>query len=465
MAPQKFLRKGLQGILALTAILSSCISDDLLQPQADDLSTTTPPITKQVSASQAQDVAKSFSAARFGVTPSMASRSSQTIETISDTDGTPLAYIVNTEGAGWAIVSATTDYYPILAYSDSSDKTFSLSDVPADHPLNLWLDELTHAIRQSESLDSVTASSIAYEWMDYLPQPAVTPPTLPGGNSEKAVACRNRLKQLNDTYYKDGWSFTTLSSAPSDVRPYVTPLADSYDSPYEYTIVGVRKNYSENIYVSPMITTAWGQGEGYNDLCPNGSPAGCVSVAMGQIMKFYRYPNNFDWDNMPNNTGTLATQELLYNIGKTIGMNYFVGESTANYQQALYGFKYYGYNAELKAHNSTAAVQELTNRRPIFMGGYSYSVNSGHAWVCDGVRREIYDMQYYVEYINSINEYTNYGETLIANPHVYASVSTGTKFHMNWGDKGNFNDWYLDNLTSPGLDFSESRKDIYVTKP
>lgn len=464
MAPQKFLRKGLQGILALTAILSSCISDDLLQPQADDLSTT-PPITKQLSASQAQDVAKSFSATRFGVTPSMASRSSQTIETISDTDGTPLAYIVNTDGAGWAIVSATTDYYPILAYSDSSDKTFSLSDVPADHPLNLWLDELTHAIRQSESLDSVTASSIAYEWMDYLPQPAVTVPTLPGGNSEKAVACRNRLKQLNDTYYKDGWSFTTLSSAPSDVRPYVTPLADSYDSPYEYTIVGVRKNYSENIYVSPMITTAWGQGEGYNDLCPNGSPAGCVSVAMGQIMKFYRYPNNFDWDNMPNNTGTLAIQELLYNIGTTIGMEYTPTGSSANYQQAIYGFRTYGYKAEPKSHNSEEVTQELLNNKPVYMRGYNEQKRTGHAWVCDGVRREVYDMEYYVEYINSVNEYTNYGETLIANPHVYASVSTGTKFHMNWGAGGKYNDWYISISSVTETDYSLDRMNIYVRKP
>lgn len=463
MAPQRLLRKGLQGLLALTAILSSCTTDDVLQPQTDLLSATPPPVTNQVTPSQAQEVAKSFSATHFGLNSSLTSRSSQSIETISDTDGTPLAYIVNTDGAGWTIVSATTDYYPILAYSDSSDKTFSLSDIPADHPLNLWLDELTHAIRQSESLDSVTASAIAYEWMDYLPHPAVTAATLPGGNSEKAVACRNRLKQLNDTYYQDGWSFTTLSSAPSDVRPFVNSLADSYNSPYEYTIVGVRKAYTENIYVGPMLTTTWHQVNGYEDMCPYGYPAGCVAVAMGQIMKFYRYPNYFDWDNMPNNSPTQAIQELLYNIGTTIGIDYSNG-SGANYQQALFGFQTYGYKAEVKSHNSGNVIQELLNGRPIFMGGYSYSLSAAHAWICDGVRSQVYDKEYYVEYINSVNEYTNYGETSLINPHVYGTNATGATFHMNWGKGGEFNDWYRDNLTTPEVSFTDHRQDIYVCK-
>ena len=463
MAPQKFLRKGLQGILALTAILSSCISDDLPQPQADDLSTT-PPITKQLSASQAQDVAKSFSATRFGVTPSMASRSSQTIETISDTDGTPLAYIVNTEGAGWAIVSATTDYYPILAYSDSSDKTFSLSDVPVDHPLNLWLDELIHAIRQSESLDSVTASSIAYEWMDYLPQPAVTPPTLPGGNSEKAVACRNRLKQLNDTYYKDGWSFTTLSSAPSDVRPYVTPLADSYDSPYEYTIVGVRKYAFENNSVEPLLTTTWDQDMDFY-ITEEYSYPGCVSVAMGQIMKFHRYPSYFDWDDMPDAFATETTVNFLHHIGKTIGADYSNGHGSAHYNQALSGFKAYGYQAELKDYSFIEVIKSLERNEPVYMRGDNKSGGDGHAWVCDGVHRTLYEHQYYVEFIDNSNGYTNNGETSLLYPPIYATSVSSTSFHMNWGNRGVDDDWYIDISTYSGGDFSVNRKNIFVSKP
>ena len=99
------------------------------------------------------------------------------------------------------------------------------------------------------------------------------------------------------------------------------------------------------------------------------------------------------------------------------------------------------------------------------MRGYNEQKRTGHAWVCDGVRREVYDMEYYVEYINSVNEYTNYGETLIANPHVYASVSTGTKFHMNWGAGGKYNDWYISISSVTETDYSLDRMNIYVRKP
>ena len=44
--------------------------------------------------------------------------------------------------------------------------------------------------------------------------------------------------------------------------------------------------------VSPLLTTKWGQGYPYNGLCPDydndRAAAGCVAVAMAQIMNYHR---------------------------------------------------------------------------------------------------------------------------------------------------------------------------------
>lgn len=73
--------------------------------------------------------------------------------------------------------------------------------------------------------------------------------------------------------------------------------------------------------VGPLMTTTWDQSPYYNDLCPQGTLAGCVAVAMGQVMRYWNWPetgvgshsydspygplaanfgtNAYDWQHMP----------------------------------------------------------------------------------------------------------------------------------------------------------------------
>ncbi|MBO7629572.1 MAG: C10 family peptidase, partial [Bacteroidales bacterium] len=44
--------------------------------------------------------------------------------------------------------------------------------------------------------------------------------------------------------------------------------------------------------VDPLITAKWGQGSPYNALCPPNTPVGCVAVAMGQVMRYWGYPEH-----------------------------------------------------------------------------------------------------------------------------------------------------------------------------
>ena len=61
--------------------------------------------------------------------------------------------------------------------------------------------------------------------------------------------------------------------------------------------------------VAPMMTTKWAQGEPFNNLTPSfddkHAPAGCVAVAMGQLLNYHRYPTSVSFtgsyfDTMPN---------------------------------------------------------------------------------------------------------------------------------------------------------------------
>jgi hypothetical protein len=135
--------------------------------------------------------------------------------------------------------------------------------------------------------------------------------------------------------------------------------------------------------VGPLLTTAWHQGNPYNQLCPPGdltctvctpgqplfpSCVGCVATAVAQVMKFHNWPpyggeshtytwlgdrtcgpttpttqlsaiftDPYDWANMPDNTDhgyapgqAAALSELCYEVGVSIDMDYGVCASRAS---------------------------------------------------------------------------------------------------------------------------------------
>ena len=256
---------------------------------------------------------------------------------------------------------------------------------------------------------------------------------VPTGNSGEAVKCRTRLKELNDQYYNDGWTFTTLSNVTDVTLPNdVYSTADNVGSPYEYTIVGIR-NVSENSQIGPLLTTTWSQT--YSSYYP----AGCVPIAMGQIMNYHKYPSKFNWSGMKDHESTSATCDLIDDIRSVLGMT----GNEANYYDALQGFLTYGYKASLIEHNITDVINELNYKRPVYMRGNDSGASIGHAWVCDGLLHTSTDHTYYIEYLNSVNEYTNYGITLITNPGICGHTSH-YDFHMNWGwGDSQLNGWYI----------------------
>ena len=180
--------------------------------------------------------------------------------------------------------------------------------------------------------------------------------------------------------------------------------------------------------VEPLLTEMWEQGCHYNELCPTFSKVpcghaevGCVAVAMGQIMHYWRYPetgwgshsyNNsgfqlsadfgntvYDWDHMPDsltdNSSDVeveAVATLLFHCGVAVDMQYTVngsGADSGDVPDAL--IRYFNYSKRLHIEKRSDFSDEewmsmlmacLDLQRPVFYGGKGSQ--GSHAFVCDG---------------------------------------------------------------------------------
>lgn len=141
--------------------------------------------------------------------------------------------------------------------------------------------------------------------------------------------------------------------------------------------------------IGPLLTTNWGQGLSYNEQCPyygctstyNGYAfTGCVATAMAQIMKYFQYPTNYNWAEMPNNIGTDHTQYLMKDIGNSVGMNYGCNGSSAPVVSIVPSLKNtFNYtHAYLGNYQGDIIHANLFQNKPAILTGYDASGN-GHA--------------------------------------------------------------------------------------
>lgn len=143
-------------------------------------------------------------------------------------------------------------------------------------------------------------------------------------------------------------------------------------------------------------------GNQFNAYCPiiNGihCPAGCVAVAVAQLMSIYRYPTYYDnrtldWTAMiqdssaQDNQGDYYVGRLLQHLGFPQYLNviytpYASGAITPNIPHTMY---YFGYENGASYHNfAYSDIQEMKNHYPVIIDGEPASGN-GHAWLGHGV--------------------------------------------------------------------------------
>lgn len=382
-------------------------------------------------------------------------------------------YIINYNKGGFIIISATKNYYPILAYSETESLNLNYIQQNTNSGFLLWKETTENAIKDSKFSSETETSLIRKLWLPYENENrkdinATQTPLSYDPALDKLFY--NRLSQLSAAH--PDYSYNPLKSASSFLSPdeyeSLVQRANLFGCSLNYAIIGTRRKPTK--LVEPLIGTLWHQNAPYNNLCPNQYPAGCVAIAMAQIMKYHKFPKTYNWDNMPYNTGTLDTQQLIVDIGKAVDMDYGKDGSSSNIDKAIKGFSSMGYNVVKKDHNSIDVINELyQRRRPVYMRGDRKNFIGiswkGHAWVCEGIKSANLTVEYFVEYLIKINGeyiYSTAGGPTWDTP--INSTGIGIEsFYYNWGwGSGGGNGWY-GNPSSPNGSYEYDRKDLYVT--
>ncbi|HPE55801.1 MAG TPA: C10 family peptidase [Bacteroidales bacterium] len=210
-------------------------------------------------------------------------------------------------------------------------------------------------------------------------------------------------------------------------------------------------------YVAPLLYSEWGQHTYYNAWCPvdpdgpgGHALAGCVGIAISQVIFYYRYPETgngshgynsdygyefadfgnttYHWNNMVNSIYGMANPdiaELIYHVGVSVEMDYGSSGSGANTQDgvdALVDYFRYSPDAsylprfDVPDTFKDSLILNLDQNRPcIFRGG---GLSSSHSFVCDGYHDSLY-------------------------------------FHFNWGWNGDFDGFFhINNLNPWVYDFT-----------
>lgn len=488
--------------LMTIALFTACTNDDFFEINAVENSTTENPtefISSQnnpiVTDQSATEVATAFWADFNNTTRAVVDDMEYDLGIVYS-DNAPQMYVFNFKEGGFVVVSATREYYPILAYSE--DGTFPIGD--EKEGLKMWLDDVKGAISNSAQQEDSIKAIFQMMWGQYemLTQPTINPST----RTTRMTVPEQVLLQRLEYYYRltsgsGGWYFRPLSQAASAFEQY--GLSGEYESlcnrarynnsALDETLIGWRVVNVSGRY-GPFLNTAWHQGSPFNDNL--GNDAGCGAIAVSQLMNYYEYPATFtlngityNWDNIPDYASPSSDQAALvkyvYNKINSkdgvldTGIGNFVYTTPGDLRD---GLRSMGYNVTRQNHNYNRVITELHNNRPVIMlgnednypdwGNVAYLGNS-HYWVCDGVNQSEYYFEYFTEWQPYSSGTMEPGWYSLESPNrLLPNYDVDyLAFHMNWGwSNSAANGWFLDDSVNPGnKNYRHNRDDFLISVP
>lgn len=331
---------------------------------------------------------------------------------VPDESGNTAYYIINFKEDAFIMLSADDRLEPIRAYSYDKKFPFQADDLSTG--LVNWLSQTSDMVYEARILDEEQTLQVAQTW------------------------------EICDMQQ-------TLMVMPIDDGDGCGGGGPTCESTYES--------------VGPIMSTEWGQWNGYNNFagiagsCPGNPnsrpPTGCVATAVAQVMNHHAFPTHYNWAAMPDLTGSTETAWLMDEVGEAVNMNYTCTGSGAHMSDAAAALiNDFGYGtAAYTGFNRDQVISDIRANRPVILSGYhtrdrdcflfwcSYSHSDGHAWVADGFRKSV-----------SYSEDCSYR-------YVYYYL------HMNWGWSGSQNAFYRYDDWSPGnFNFQYKKEMIRVRR-
>lgn len=267
------------------------------------------------------------------------------------------------------------------------------------------------------------------------------------------------------------YSYESVFPSPDDLPGSVAYWLDIYNKITDEQLskqdpAPLQCHFAANRSVAPLLTSKWSQGCYYNEDCPidpNGpcshATAGCVAIAMAQIMYYHRQPligegsrtlycSNYQqtltadfgmtcycWEKMCDSLTepNPYVAQLVCHCGVGVNMYYSQNNSVATSDNVVSALRdYFGYThptlTKREYYSTEAWIELITNDLDRGLPMYYAASNSNgnaHAFVCDGYDEETY-------------------------------------FHFNFGWAGNSNGFY--SIDDP-YGFSDNQKIIYDIIP
>ena len=405
-------------VISVTLIIGACqqteLSDSAPTPSLPAPAAEFVADDSDLSAGDAAAIARIF---RNGNRPTRAGSGAvvRNVVTIRDAAGRPAIYAVNLQ-EGYLLISATKRCYPILAQIDRG--TFTLDREPSG--LDVVLQEMT------ETIEAARDSADTYRL-------AIKPDDMPEDAYQRF--CETAIGD-------DAWVDTPYNCMESGIITV------------KYHESGTKKG--------PFLTTKWRQYAPYNSQIGGEKPLGCVTIAVGQLMRYYQHPAYFGWSDMPDETSNTTLTSFLTQLHGELRVT---DGGSSNIDHAKRVLESYGYSCSKRSHNASTVYTMLNSNLPVYTQGQDKPRDVGHAWVVDGS--------------NSITAYTEYKLYALNNglprpwyveldsERVYHSQNVF--FHMNWGQYGLYNGWFLDtrisfkNNKNEICNYSSNRKDLLIT--
>jgi len=332
------------------------------------------------------------------------------LRTILDKNKLAAYYMINYEEGGFVIFSADKRVTPILAYSSDGCLPYGDAEIPAN--LEYWLSSVKENIESVRRNNETATEEIQFQWKNIEI----------GGNS-----------------------YPVLKS----VTP-PTPCTGTFEQK------------------GPFISTQWHQGCGFNTQLPNSAHvtgcvnglhldcgaafAGCLTIAMAQVMKFHQRPTTYTWSLMPNRIppAPYPTEpaRLIHDIFYALGPPSYSCSGTAGAPSvgaSVFKSKFGYSSATYGSYNFITVKSNLRSNRPVILG--SSGGIEAHGWVCDGFQE------------SKICVYDDDGS--------YLGSSTFLLFHMVWGDYyPNADGWfYYKNFNPDGHNYNSNEEMIYNIIP
>ncbi|MBR4838715.1 MAG: C10 family peptidase [Bacteroidales bacterium] len=261
-----------------------------------------------------------------------------------------------------------------------------------------------------------------------------------GDDRVKPILAYSTTGSFNPNDIADGFEFT-LNSFSHEIQ-YIRDnnIEATADIKAEWESVAetgfINKERKSRSVVGPLCQTIWNQNFPWNSQCPedeegNGGHvyAGCVATAMGQVMKYWNYPEHgtgsysynpegyptqsanfgeteYHFELMPNSLDSTSTEndyfyiaQFLHHLGISVEMQYSGhGSGAYSYAVPVALQTYFGYTCDDIETLSFWGFNFYTNEQwiqmlkdggldegmPLYYSGSDDNGAGGHAFVCDG---------------------------------------------------------------------------------